>query len=88
MNTTEEVAGGLRGRCADMIHEAFESDAQRMWDGVGEMAGSKLDVEKFFDSCSLEQALFVMRKAGAPEKVISVIERLYKAQERFFEMAK
>ncbi len=82
-----ELAGGLGGRCADSIHESLEESLERIWGCKEPLAGSKLDVEKFFDSCDLEQALAVVDRVGMPEEITVLIRQFYKDQERYFEVA-
>ena len=36
---------------------SLEKSLEEIWAGKKPLAGSKLDVEKFFESCNLEQAL-------------------------------
>ncbi|MDP6209095.1 MAG: reverse transcriptase domain-containing protein, partial [Roseibacillus sp.] len=81
-----ELAGGLKGRSADAIHEALEADIEAMWERKLELAGSKLDVEKFFDSCSLEQALAILQKVGMPKQILDVLRDFYRDQQRYFEV--
>ena len=40
----QELAGVLKGRCADSIHERFEDDLGDAWRNGTGIAGSKLDV--------------------------------------------
>ena len=82
-----ELAGGLRGRCADSIHESLEESLERIWDCGEPLAGSKLDVEKFFDSCDLEQALAVVDRVGMPREISELLRQFYRGQERYFEVA-
>ena len=69
-----ELAGGLRGRCADSIHESLKESLERIWDSGEPLAGSKLDVEKFFGSCDLEQALAVVDRVGMPKEISELPE--------------
>ena len=73
-----ELAGGLRGRCADSIHESLEESLERIWDHHEPLAGSKLDVEKFFDSCDLEQALAICERVGMPGEIVALLRKFYK----------
>ena len=53
----------------------------------GAPGGSKLDVEKFFDSCDLEQALAVVDRVGMPREISEHLRQFYRGQERYFEVA-
>ncbi|CAE6971216.1 Cacna1h [Symbiodinium sp. CCMP2592] len=69
-------------RGIDDVHAAL-SNALFLQRGGGPLAGCKADVKKCFDSADPKLAVQCMRRLGAPENVLTVIERFYQLHERW-----
>ncbi|CAE7741710.1 unnamed protein product [Symbiodinium sp. CCMP2592] len=77
-----ELFGGMPHRGIDDVHAAL-SNALFLQRGGGPLAGCKADVKKCFDSADPKLAVQCMRRLGAPENVLTVIERFYQLHERW-----
>lgn len=74
------LVGGLKGISSASVHDDLHNALQERT-----LYGAKIDVAKCFDDVSIEQALLVWERLGAPAKVVRILRCSYRMQIKTFE---
>ena len=78
------LCGGTPDKDIHNVHAALFHDLDISQDGGPTVAGVKADIRKCFDSVRPALAMACLRKFGAPEGLLRVVEQFYSSQQRWF----
>jgi ribonuclease HI len=79
----ECLAGAMRGRCMDDLHEAFVTKLEAA--GDGDFAGVKLDLKRAFDMTRCEYVDDIALKLGCPAELVRLWRFFDKEHRKFVE---
>lgn len=80
-----EIVGGLAGRDPSDFYDSFGQHIAQMAEAGIPLVGAKLDLEKCFDLICHGDANDMLRRLGAPEGFIRILEKFDSDQSRYCE---
>lgn len=83
--TPSEVVGGVPGRDARWILKDLGDDIRRSATEDGNLVGIKLDVKACFDRVRFEDTRDLLKRLGAPERLLTVLTATDGSQHRWIE---